>query len=413
MIDNMCKEDLVLASLKAPSTIRKQSHKILQMAKENKLQHFSFHAERLEPTAAFVIEVIKQNYPKLNVPYHSRLRHFEADNSFRIEQLLTSMNSLTEAARGTILYELIIISVFLDAGAGNQWRYVDKSTNKVYSRSEGLALASLAMYQEGAFSADLHNPYRVDAAKLVAFTAQDLYDGFQVSADNLLEGIAGRVDLLNQLGKIIQNKPECFGAQGRLGDFYSYVYSLQTNHKLTATTLFQAVLQTFNNVWPKRLSFQGIPLGDVWTHPLLKTKNLGSEYIPFHKLSQWLTYSLIEPLEQAGIQVTQLDELTGLPEYRNGGLLIDMGLICAKKTDIFTNPQDPGSEVIIEWRALTVALLDEIAVLIRQKLQLDAKSLPLAKILQGGTWAAGRIIAKEKRPNGAPPIQIISDGTLF
>ena len=43
--------------------------------------------------------------------------------------------------------------------------------------------------------------------------------------------------------------------------------------------------------------------------------------MPFHKLSQWLAYSLIEPLEEAGIAVTGLDELTALAEYRNGGLL--------------------------------------------------------------------------------------------
>jgi len=41
--------------------------------------------------------------------------------------------------------------------------------------------------------------------------------------------------------------------------------------------------------------------------------------VPFHKLTQWLTYSLLEPLETAGLTVVNLDELTALPEYRNGG----------------------------------------------------------------------------------------------
>lgn len=76
--------------------------------------------------------------------------------------------------------------------------------------------------------------------------------------------------------------------------------------------------------------FHGVSLGDVWQHKALKTNELGSEYIPFHKLSQWLTYSLIEPLEHAGLSVNHLDELTGLPEYRNGGLLIDSGLLRIK-----------------------------------------------------------------------------------
>ena len=106
------------------------------------------------------------------------------------------------------------------------------------------------------------------------------------------------------------------------------------------------MLAGFADVWPQCLRFNGVSLGDVWQHPALKTAAPGSEYIPFHKLSQWLTYSLIEPLEQDGIRVTQLEELTGLPEYRNGGLLIDAGLLHVKNNEICQQPQDPGSECI-------------------------------------------------------------------
>ncbi|MGE0634502.1 MAG: DUF1688 family protein, partial [Pseudobdellovibrionaceae bacterium] len=38
---------------------------------------------------------------------------------------------------------------------------------------------------------------------------------------------------------------------------------------------------------------------------------------------------------------------------------------------------------------------------------------PLAKVLEGGTWWAGRFLAAEKRQGGPPPIQIKSDGTVF
>ena len=55
--------------------------------------------------------------------------------------------------------------------------------------------------------------------------------------------------------------------------------------------------------------------------------------MPFHKLSQWLTYSLLEPFEWAGVTVTGLDALTGLPEYRNGGLLLDTGVLRLRDPD--------------------------------------------------------------------------------
>jgi hypothetical protein len=44
---------------------------------------------------------------------------------------------------------------------------------------------------------------------------------------------------------------------------------------------------------------------------------------------------------------------------------------------------------------------------------MDAQSLPLAKILEGGTWATGRVLAREKRTDGSPPIKVVSDGTVF
>jgi hypothetical protein len=105
--------------------------------------------------------------------------------------------------------------------------------------------------------------------------------------------------------------------------------------------------------------------------------------------------------------------LTGLPEYRNGGLLLDAGVIVPRNPRLLARRWKPGDEFIIEWRALTVVLLDELAVLVRERLGRSAEQLPLACILEGGTWAAGREIAAELRPGGAPPLQIDSDGTVF
>ncbi|WP_298627304.1 URC4/urg3 family protein [uncultured Legionella sp.] len=403
----------ILDHLKEPSTIREQAHRLLELARKDQLEYFGINSERMGATADYIINVMLENYPDLNVPYHSRWRHFEAGGIDRIKIVKHELADTKADEYGKILYELVIISVFMDAGAGPLWRFRDNATGEEFSRSEGLALASLALYQNGVLSNDPKMPLRIDAERLIGFKEQDLLDAFQVSAANPLEGVSGRVALLNRLGTLLKQKPKYFGKDGRLGDFYLHVSALQHDGTLSAATIFQAVLNAFNDVWPTRLSFHGISLGDVWTHNALKSSKPGSEYVPFHKLSQWLAYSLIEPLEEAGIKVTNLDTLTGLPEYRNGGLLIDLELLRIKNKDLLTHPQEPGSEAIVEWRALTVALLDELAQLIRIKLHMDEQSLPLVKVLQGGTWEAGRRIAKEKRTQGTPPIQIISDGTVF
>ena len=68
---------------------------------------------------------------------------------------------------------------------------------------------------------------------------------------------------------------------------------------------------------------------------------------------------------------------------------------------------------MVGWRSLTVALLDRLAPLVRERLGVTAEAFPLARVLEGGTWAAGRWSAREKRADGGPPIAVISDGTVF
>jgi hypothetical protein len=161
------------------------------------------------------------------------------------------------------------------------------------------------------------------------------------------------------------------------------------------------------------LELAGVPLGDVWRHPVAVARDATAGFVPFHKLSQWLAYSLVEPLEDAGLKVVELDALTGLPEYRNGGLLVDAGALRPKQRVLLERPFAPGDEAIVEWRALTVALLDRIGQHVRLHLGCDAATLPLVKVLEAGTWFAGRVVAAERRPGGGPPITVESDGPVF
>ena len=134
--------------------------------------------------------------------------------------------------------------------------------------------------------------------------------------------------------------------------------------------------------------------------------------MPFHKLSQWLTYSLLEPFQWAGIQVDGLDALTGLPEYRNGGLFLDAGVLRLRDATQANRLHAAGDELIVEWQALTVALLDELGPRMREQLGLTVAQMPLACVLKGGTWAVGWVLAQQLH-HGLPPFNIQSDGTVF
>jgi hypothetical protein len=183
--------------------------------------------------------------------------------------------------------------------------------------------------------------------------------------------------------------------------------------KLPAPVILEVLLEKLGPIWPGRMELGGLPLGDCWRHPALKRDDLTDGLVPLHKLSQWMAYSLIEPLQAAGVAVIDVDGLTGLAEYRNGGLFVDTGVLALK------DPADAGrahpvdGPLVVGWRALTVALLDRLAPLVRERLGVSADDFPLARVLEGGSWAAGRRIARELRADGGPPIAVASDGTVF
>lgn len=402
--------------LRTTVAIRQKCDRLFDLASENKLRYFRVDLSQLEKAANYVIDTTRQQYPDFNIPFHSRWRHFEVGNLPRIAELDAALAEFALIEQAKIKFDLAIISVLLDAGAGADWQYCEAETGQVYCRSEGLAIATFRMFCQGVFSSNPDFPWQADSRGLSQLKLETLATGFQVSEDNPLIGLTGRFELLQRLGKAICQHPLLFGSENpRPGNLAKYLFDSRVSGVKTvnASEILSAVLTGFGEIWPGRYAIGGVNLGDVWRHPALTGENLDSEFVPFHKLSQWLTYSLLEPLQELGLEVGGLDELTGLPEYRNGGLCLDIGLLGAKDSAIFEQSYLPGSEVIVEWRSLTVILLDKIAAAMRKKLHLSATQLPLVKILQGGTWAAGRKIAAELRAGGVPPIQIESDGTVF
>lgn len=409
-------EQTVVAYLQQPQAIRDRTHQLFALGQTDQLEHFTCDLSKLDAVAAYVVDTTQQLYPQFEVPFHSRWRHFNAGG---VERLLPPL-ALTERGENTpenveaakAQLDLAIVSVLLDAGAGSQWRYQDMATEQILGRSEGLAVASLRGFEQGFFSSDPVSLYQVDAAGLQQLTAGDLAQVFQVKEENPLVGLSGRLTLLHQLGATLAGSPKRFGPNGRPGNLLDY-WTERYGHTLHAGTLLTEVLISFGSIWPGRITLDGVNLGDVWSHPALPKTGPGSNLVPFHKLSQWLTYSLVEPLSTAGVTVTNLNALTGLAEYRNGGLCVDSGLLIPKYPEVTTTTHAPSSPVVVEWRALTVVMLDKISERVRQLLHKSAEELPLIKVLEGGTWAAGRRIAKQLRPTGVPPITIKSDGTVF
>lgn len=396
--------------------VRRHSAVIMALAQAGQARHFTWHPERMAVVSAYVTTVVRQRYPNLNVPYHSRWRHFEAGGVHRWAALahehgLDATSARLERARSRV--DLAIISVLLDVGAGPSWHYKDVLNSQALRGAEGLSVASLRWWGEGGLSSDPHQPCRADAKGLERVQQADLALAFQVSGSNPLAGLEGRANLLRQLALALKAHPDVYGRPDepgllRPGHLVDTLFRQAPTGRVPAAHILQVLLHTLCHLWPGRHEMAGVPLGDCWPHP-----DAPGGWLPFHKLAQWMTYSVLEPLEDAGLTVVGLDELTGLPDCRHGGLLLDLGLLQARDRAFHTTRWAVDAEPIVEWRALTVAILDHLAEAVRGELGLTPEQFPLARVLEGGSAAAGRQIALAKRPGGPPPMHLERDGAMF
>ncbi|KAH3959538.1 hypothetical protein HBI56_199460 [Parastagonospora nodorum] len=416
--------------------VRDRAKIVGEAAEAGKLSHFDVHEERLGGVADFVIGVIKRDFGPNKfdtIPPHGRWQHFEVGNVPRIVDLLEQWKKEgcddVEITRRSI--DLFFVSVLLDAGAGDHWRYVEPGTGKEYERSEGIAVASLYMFKSLAFSSKKNGDVPVvDGQGLEQLTTSALAEGFQVSDSNPILGLESRANLLRGLGKSLLAQSEVFGPEGRPGNVVDYMKNTSKDGSTLEISKFWDTLQTLLiPVWPKdRTVVNGQSIGDAWPLTTLEKQSStastsqSSNIQPFHKLTQWLAYSLMVPFQRIlGLQWTGTDSLTALPEYRNGGLFVDMGVLTLKPESLNKGLKasggdlpmyKAGDDVIVEWRAMTLVLVDKLYAIVLDKM--DGVKLSMAQLLEAGTWKSGREVAAKKRPETkSSPIIIESDGTVF
>ena len=404
--------DGAAALLRTTTAVRDRATALLDRARAGKSAWFVVDDGSMSAAVADVAAVTRDRYPHLDIPFHSRWRHFEAGGVDRKAELDARLAALDPAGRARAMIDLAVVSVLLDAGAGPDWHYDEGASGLRFDRSEGLGVASWNAFADGVFSSDPGVPLRVDATGLLNLTPARLAEAFQISPDNPLVGVDGRVALLHRLGQALTAQPETFGPLGRPGGLFDRLLPQHGRATIAAHDILSQLLASLSGIWLADNAIGDQRLGDCWRHQAAPGPGLTQGWMPFHKLSQWLTYSLLEPFGWAGVQVVGLDALTALPEYRNGGLLLDAGVLRLRDPGWLRTAWAVDAELVVEWRALTVALLDELAPLVRTELGVDEGRMPLACVLEGGTWAAGRVLAQRLR-GGLPPLVVVSDGTVF
>lgn len=428
---------------KSIKSVRETTSAVYQYAKEKgEGNYFKLDLSRMPKVVEFLCDIIGRDYGTDYdaIPPHGRWQHINAGGHSRLEGLVDQWrrDNVDEVEISRKLLDLILISVLVDAGAGNVWSY--RADGETYNRSEGLAVASYHMFVDGLLS---DNPskdsFRVNGQRLKNMTLEEFCQGFQVSEANPLSGLEGRLKLIQNLGESLVGNPEIFGPEARPGGMIDYLHGLSSgeSNAIDLSIVWDTLMNGLVTIWPKgRTTIDGEPIGDAWALDT-KLEATGSNgkwgdksldsIVTFHKLTQWLCYSLLVPLEEYGYKfnVENKSLQTGLPEYRNGGLFYDFGVLQLKPEhmergiklskelqsdeSIPTFTADDG--VIVEWRCLTIGLLDELLLMVNEKLK---ACLNLPQVIEAGSWKAGREIAAIRRPKTkGPPIELCSDGTVF
>ncbi|KAJ5083778.1 hypothetical protein N7456_013205 [Penicillium angulare] len=425
--------------LKSLQAVRQRANLVLAAAERDELTHFSYHPDKMSEVTDYVAGIINRDFGPSSfdkIPPHGRWQHFNVGAVPRVDQLIQRWEEggcdKLEVTRR--LVDLFFVAVLLDAGAGDFWKFTEPGTETSYGRSEGIAVAALYMFKAGSFSSATDKSSEiVDGRGLAALSIETFRTSFQISPENEIIGDTSRVSLLNSVGQSLLRLPEIFGELGRPGNLVDYLLDHRGGQKeLQYEVLWDVLQKTLLPSWPKnRTQVEGIPIGDAWPLEVLAKINKGdlsesntNNIQPFHKLTQWLAYSLSVPfIRVLGLEWKNVELGTGLPEYRNGGLFVDIAVLSLRE-DVLKQGQensqqetpsfDATSDVIVEWRAMTVALLDKLHESVQKHFSKQGVQITMAQMLEAGAWKGGRELAAKYRPSTkSSPIVIQGDGTLF
>ena len=84
-------------SLLNAKAVRERAHRMLAIGLEDKLPNFRIHVDdRMDEVVDLVLETTRKAYPSLDIPFHSRWRHFvtNGDNRWDVKEVDIWLDSL-------------------------------------------------------------------------------------------------------------------------------------------------------------------------------------------------------------------------------------------------------------------------------------------------------------------------------
>jgi len=248
-------------------------------------------------------------------------------------------------------------------------------------------------FAAGAWTANSRDSAVLDAPGIRRALAGDGSIALPASVAELLAD-ADRRQRLEQLARGLERQPDRFGVDGRFGELLTQLVTARPlagepappvgpagSSGLRAQTVVDGLAPLIDPIVASTVRIGGRQMGDVWRHPLAWAEDRSRELVPFHALLLALTLDLVEPLQEAGQPLVDLDQLPVPATRALASDVLRLGLVRTRHAAIARLRHPPGSDIVVELRALSVALADRLVDRLRAELNRTVHDLPVARLI--------------------------------
>lgn len=385
------RDDGAAGQLRNPHEIRKRARALLARARAGESGQFTVHDAALKDLTETLTDAIRRNRQEMSssdADVHAKLDRLLGPAGFtgRIEKA-----ERAEHARAHV--DLAFVTVLLQFEPEVDWEYHESSTGQVSTGLGGAALAAFDAFTGGVFSSDPARPCQVDADGLRNLSGEALARAFQLALSRQSRRLEDRVAFLRRIGETLSRQQGIFGPGLRPAGLFDSLSGAEQHEfaptaEVGAHDILITLLMTLSPIWPAENTFGEHRLGDCWRLPAARGSGLTDGWMPLHRLGQALTYGLVRAFEHAGLPVRNIEALTPLAEPDGSGLLMDAGVLKPRSRWVSSPVADPA---VVELRALTVALTDELDAPVRRGLDDAYSAMPTAVMLGPEVWRSARL----------------------
>ncbi len=401
-----------LLTLFQPEEVRRKAHLLLDRAVAGDLDHVGVSLDQLDRAIETVLETTRENYPDFQIPPYGIWRDLEAGGIDRWAALADARAFETAGEMLVAAADLAILGAFMTTLHPVNWSYEDRMTETRVAGRTASALAAFHMFAAGSFSAQMTDPYRVDAETLVRLDLKELAAGLQWDLRDNVDDLLEMQRHLKRLGEALALRPDLFGAdEATRPGLLAIALAQNGDGTVDAGDLIDRLLEGLAAVWDGGAALGDMCFGDSFHHSGLPG-TAEETIVPFHLAAQEMVYSLVEPLAWAGFEMSGLDKLTAPSDRAHAALFASTGVLTVRDDGQDLLP-DIATDRMIEIRAVTLALTDRLADRLATELGAAPGDVPLTCILEGGTARAGNRILEQASGNKRMPGKFLNPGAVF